>query len=222
MTEVEWLAGTDPRPMLHFLQGKAADRKFRLLACARCRREPAALWTADLAERIADGLVSEEERRWLCEEAQERLAEVVRQNDLGYVNDGGVYSVEAVLCDSMNQVICSGGFNAASAAWGLVFNEAEGGIKPQDGDLVREIFGNPFRPPILDPRWLTPGVLDLAQAAYENRLMPAGHLDRARLGVLADALEEAGCDNAEVLGHLRLSGPHARGCWAVDLLLGKE
>ena len=62
----------------------------------------------------------------------------------------------------------------------------------------------------------------LAQAAYDERELPAGTLDTARLGVLADALEESGCDQADLLAHLRGPGPHVRGCWAVDLLLGKE
>jgi hypothetical protein len=62
----------------------------------------------------------------------------------------------------------------------------------------------------------------LARSAYEQRELPAGTLDVARLGVLADALEEAGCADAGLLGHLRGPGPHVRGCWAVDLLLGKS
>jgi hypothetical protein len=56
----------------------------------------------------------------------------------------------------------------------------------------------------------------LATAASDNRILPAGTLEPARLAVLADALEEAGCDNADILNHLRNSGPHVRGCWAVD------
>jgi hypothetical protein len=62
----------------------------------------------------------------------------------------------------------------------------------------------------------------LAEEAYEQRTMPAGTLDSARLAVLADALEEAGCDNADILGHLRQAGAHTRGCWPVDLLLERE
>jgi hypothetical protein len=65
-------------------------------------------------------------------------------------------------------------------------------------------------------------VVALAQAAYEQRELPAGTLDLTRLAVLADALEEAGCDQADLLGHLRGPGPHVRGCWAVDLVLGKS
>jgi hypothetical protein len=88
--------------------------------------------------------------------------------------------------------------------------------------LVRDISGNPFRPVALDPAWRTPAVLVLAQAAYDNRILPAGTLDPERLAVLADALEESGCDNADILGHLRGPGPHVRGCFAVDLLLNKS
>jgi hypothetical protein len=72
----------------------------------------------------------------------------------------------------------------------------------------------------LDSAWLTAGVVALARAAYEERIMPRGELDPARLAVLADALEEVGCSVAAVLGHLREPGPHVRGCFAVDLCLG--
>jgi len=65
-------------------------------------------------------------------------------------------------------------------------------------------------------------VVALAQAAYDERELPAGTLDLARLAVLADALEEAGCTAQTILDHLRGPGPHVRGCWAVDLILGKE
>jgi hypothetical protein len=67
----------------------------------------------------------------------------------------------------------------------------------------------------------TPAVLSLAQAAYDHRELPAGPLDPARLAELAGALEHAGCADAELLGHLRGDGPHVRGCWAVDAILGK-
>ncbi len=92
--------------------------------------------------------------------------------------------------------------------------------------LLRCIFGNPFRPaPGVDPAWLAwhgAAVPQLARAAYEERRLPEGTLDPARLAVLADALEEAGCTDTEMLGHLRSPWPHVRGCWAVDLLLGRE
>jgi hypothetical protein len=65
-------------------------------------------------------------------------------------------------------------------------------------------------------------VVCLAQAAYENRQLPPGLLDNARLAVLADALEEAGCQDPVILGHLRSGGEHVRGCFVVDALLGKR
>jgi hypothetical protein len=65
-------------------------------------------------------------------------------------------------------------------------------------------------------------VSSLAQAAYDVRLLPSGELDAARLAVLSDALEEAGCTDGALLSHLRGPGPHVRGCWAVDLILGKK
>jgi hypothetical protein len=88
-------------------------------------------------------------------------------------------------------------------------------------DLIRDVFGNPFRPVTLDRSLLTPTVASLAEAAYEHRELPSGHLELARLAVLSDALEEAGVTE-EVLTHLRSPGPHVRGCWAVDLILAKD
>ncbi len=87
--------------------------------------------------------------------------------------------------------------------------------------LLRELLGNPFRLVPLNTTWRTPSVMALAQAAYDERLA-GGHFDNARLAVLSDALEEAGCADADLLGHLRSLGPHVRGCWALGLVLGKE
>jgi hypothetical protein len=86
-------------------------------------------------------------------------------------------------------------------------------------ELLRDIVGNPFRPVSINPVWLTPTVTSLAAAAYEERFLPSGELDTARLAVLADGLEDAGCDNANILTHLRVPVSHVRGCWVLDLLL---
>jgi hypothetical protein len=85
-------------------------------------------------------------------------------------------------------------------------------------DLVRYLFGNPFRPVTIDPAWLTWNdgtVVKLAEAIYDERAFD-------RMPILADALEEASCTNADILAHCRQPGEHVRGCWVVDLLLGKE
>lgn len=79
--------------------------------------------------------------------------------------------------------------------------------------LLRDILGNPFRPVAVDPTWLTSTVTQLSAGIYEERAFD-------RLPILADALMDAGCDHPDVLAHCRSSGPHARGCWVVDFLLG--
>ena len=81
--------------------------------------------------------------------------------------------------------------------------------------VFRDIFGNPFRPATLHPAWLTSTVVALARQMYESR-------DFGAMPILADALQDAGCDNDDILNHCRGPGPHVRGCWVVDLVLGKE
>lgn len=92
--------------------------------------------------------------------------------------------------------------------------------------VIRDVFGNPFHPAKLDPAWLVwngGAIVKAADAAYSEREMPSGNLDNGRLAVLADMLEEAGCTDAQILEHLRRpQAVHVRGCWVVDLLLGKE
>jgi hypothetical protein len=88
--------------------------------------------------------------------------------------------------------------------------------------IIRCIFGNPFRAVAVNSSWLTPTVLSLAHHAYESQKLPEGTLDCGRLVALADTLEAAGCKNPEILAHLRSPGPHVRGCWVVDLLLRKR
>jgi hypothetical protein len=96
--------------------------------------------------------------------------------------------------------------------------EAERGLVP----LLRDIAGNPFRPAAASTAWRSRAVTALAEAAYTRRHHPSGELDGARLRVLADALEDTGCADADLPGHLRSEGPHVRGCWAIDLVLGKQ
>jgi hypothetical protein len=81
--------------------------------------------------------------------------------------------------------------------------------------LIRDIFGNPLRPVRVNPSWLTSDVAVLGRVVYDERAVD-------RLPILADALEDAGCTDGAILEHCRGPGPHVRGCWVVDLLLGKS
>jgi hypothetical protein len=110
--------------------------------------------------------------------------------------------------------------SAIAASSGYLINTDEG--RAIVIRLGRDIVGNPFRPVPIEPAWVTVTVTNLAATAYEERAMPRGGLGSARLAVLSDALEEAGCDNAKILAHCRGPGPHVRGCWVVDLILGKK
>ena len=86
---------------------------------------------------------------------------------------------------------------------------------PADVYLIRDVFGNPFCPVTISPTWLTPNVVALAKTIYDDRAFN-------RLPELSDGLVKAGCDNGDILNHCRSEGPHVRGCWVVDLILGKE
>jgi hypothetical protein len=82
-------------------------------------------------------------------------------------------------------------------------------------ELARDIFGNPFRSSEIQLEWLTADVLAMAKAMYANR-------DFSAMPILADALQDAGCDDDDILSHCREAREHVRGCWVVDLLLGKQ
>jgi hypothetical protein len=92
--------------------------------------------------------------------------------------------------------------------------------------LFRDIFDNPFRRPSpLEPsllKWNDGSIAKMAQAAYDDRDLPGGTLKPDRLLALAQALEATGYNDAEVRAHLKSEAPHYRGCWAVDLVLGKS
>jgi hypothetical protein len=99
--------------------------------------------------------------------------------------------------------------------WNMTWTGEFQRIQAEQAALMRCIYGNPFRPtPSIDAAWKMRTVATLAQSIYNDRAFD-------RLPILADALEEAGGRDAEILAHCRQPGPHARGCWVIDLLLGK-
>jgi hypothetical protein len=226
MTEREWLEATHPREMLEFLRDSVTltERKGRLFAVACCRRvwnflaDGCSRQAVEEAERHAEGLVSTDALHRAC-----KLAVDARRQAPSRFTAAAVEAVDPALrarrsWERAARAVARGVAGRRCVAWGT----AERGAQAA---LVRDLFGNPYRPlPPLDPPLLSANdglVVQLARAAYDERLLPEGHLDPVRLTELADALEEAGAPE-EVLAHLRAPGPHWRGCWAVDHLLGKS
>jgi hypothetical protein len=246
MTEAEWLAGTDPQPLLEFLResGKVSDRKLRLLACAFCRRtwhllpDQRPRRAVDLAERYADGGAGAAE----LAEAARQAGSTLWDAPTGMAARDAAASARDALDPVASRAVAAGPTAAAVAGgatlgiprrrnnrpsrkWKGVWDRAFADEQRGQSGLIRDLFGNPFRTAAVDPAWLAwrgGTVARLVQAAYDERDLPSGHLDPARLVVLADALEEAGCADPALLGHLRSGGEHVRGCWAVDALLGKS
>ena len=224
MTEEQWLACTGPGPMLEFLRDKASDRKLRLFACACCRhiwqllRDRDCRAAVEQAERYADGQASKRGLTPIRVEARK----AVRRQGIPYWRRRAVHACLKVVEDRPAPAVAAGA--AINASGAVVCKPSNrGGYKTAlaaQVALLRDLF-SPFRPVTPGPDWRTPQAGALAQVAYDERELPAGTLAVARLAVLADALEETGCDQADLLGHLRGPGPHVRGCWAVDLLLGK-
>jgi hypothetical protein len=214
MTEAEWLTATDPRQMLEFLKGKTSDRKMRLLAVACCRQ----VWhlltdernrtAVEMAEVYAEGGMTDEkllkyhdEAYWLYESLQ-----------------GNEQSAALAACDSawcfLEKSLAPG--SAFFATNNCLLHLAEiSGLSPVCLNLLQDVFGNSFRPVAVDPSWLTSDVRTLAEGIYQDRAFD-------RMPILADALQDAGCDNDDVLNHCRQPGEHVRGCWVVDLLTGRK
>jgi hypothetical protein len=221
------------RSMPHRRDFDALDRK-RLMLVAHLLREVADQMTdprfvavIEAGEKGADGLISKDEM-WAAQQRAYELFDTVRQpheaaQDAALVAQWYIYEQN----ETAEWMVGAAGSRAARLA-GRKGKKAEAARRKAEEDmealirrLINEVHGNPFRPVTLHPSWLTPTITSLAQAIYEDRQLPSGLFDNQRMGVLADALEEAGCDNTDILGHLRASGEHVRGCWAIDLLLGK-
>jgi hypothetical protein len=235
------MACADREPMLELLRDRVSDRKLRLFACACFRRvfgllpDEASRAAVEVAERFAEGLAGEEElaaarvAAWesVPQAAAEDAWEAARSSAsaaafaAAWSTDQDVGPMDVVppmFFRGMKGDAGGADVSAWDAAW---FAER----KAQTA-LLRDLFGNPFRPaPAMDPAvlaWEGGAMVNLARLAYDERVLPEGTLDPTRLGVLADALEDASCTDADILGHLRGPGLHARGCWVLDALLGRE
>jgi hypothetical protein len=219
MTEAEWLTSEDPLPMMRFLDGKLSDRKLRLFLCGGCRR----VWTSlslksmreavEAAERFADGAIGADELGHVIETAVADFARFGRRNfhkmtpDPTFAVKGFkmTLAVNATYPDPKRLFAVADLPIPDDESFRMMVNPA----------LLRCVAGNPFRAVAFDPRWRIADAVDLARGIYEERAFD-------RLPLLADALMDAGCDSDDVLSHCRSEGPHVRGCWVVDLVLGKE
>jgi hypothetical protein len=234
MTESEWLDCEDPHAMLRFLEGRASDRKLRLFAVACCRRywdllrDEGSRTAVLVAERFADGLATREELEGAREEANRTAGGgdgfgphrcCMDLDDRPYDSAAAASVIEATFDVLESRKIAADLAGLPRSQWvkshaGLT-NERWVDERRAVADLIRDIFGNPFRPATIDQAWLNSNVLGLAQAIYEERAFD-------RMPELADALEAAGCHDADILVHCRQAGPHVRGCWVVDLILGQS
>jgi hypothetical protein len=229
MTEQEWLRCLEPQKMAEFLEemNRGSGRKLQLFVCACVRR----IWhllnneryrlAVEMSEQAAEGLITDED----IDDAW--MDWIDSDDDFGSGGDAMVAALAATGVsarwdwnDAHLHAVC-----AATGAHPYSIKPTNPAVISEleaQANLMRCITGNPFRPLALHSFQPTPAVLALAHAAYENRILPTGTLDAARLMVLADALEEAGCSDVDLLTHCRQSGEHVRGCWVVDLLLGKS
>jgi hypothetical protein len=230
MTEAEWMACTDPTPMLEFLRGRLSDRQSRLLMfhfaheLLAWHHDTATREVITILERFAEGSAS-------GEGLHDALRPFVASCPV-LADDGYPWSVQ----DAARPLHA----HVESAALWLIrrfippemtvsnLTDLTGlRLSPEDADMLkyfrwlvcktlRDVVGTaPFRPVALDPSWRTEAVVGLAEGIYQDRAYD-------RMSVLADALEHAGCSHEDILSHCRGDGPHVRGCWVMDLLTGRK
>jgi hypothetical protein len=210
MTERKWLNCKNMFDLLDFLNSGKWERKLRLVACGCCRRlcyrlpDQQSRRAVETAEQFADGLLDDK----ALAAAHESACAVVREVGILHPVHAAAYAASP---------------NVKVAAYSAFQNAHDDGEQFVDKAqwqlaLVYDVFGNPFRSVAFTPAWLAwndSTIPKLAQAIYNERAFD-------RMPILADALEEAGCTNLEILNHCRQPGEHARGCWVIDALLGKS
>lgn len=220
MTEVEWLTSMVPDPMIEMIQGtwkhsffefgkwvgirrqNNTERKLRLFACA-CMRH---VW-----ERL------DERDKWATEVAERYIVGRATMSEMdAAATRCGVPGVSGVTLKWASDAVRSAvGTVVGELASHDLDDPRRQPVLSHLSSLFRCVMGNPFRPVSADPRWFTSTVVALAEGIYQERAFD-------RMPILADALEDAGCDHADVLTHCRQPGEHVRGCWVVDLLTGRK
>jgi hypothetical protein len=223
MTEAQWLDADQPDGLIEYLRtarrvnrSKAGRRKLRLFACGCCRsvwglfrREPEAAALVEAAERFADGELSPA--------ALEHLDQLL-PIPTNYTVTAGL-SLRFAARHTASSTACGAGSAAffcaqARAIGSRDFHGVMAAELARAAALFRCVFGNPFREVTFVPGWRTNTAVGIASRMYGSR-------DFNAMPILADALQDAGCDSEDVLNHCHGPGPHVRGCWAADLVLGK-
>jgi hypothetical protein len=223
MTEADWLReNTNAQKMVSHLskcgypRTKVGRRKLRLFACGCCRQiwsdlpDPRTTHAIETAELFADGKVVQKELNIAGKAIQKLARYYPGKDDLQLSTANGLARAatlpkpyDAALGVTMYPLPLAGYFGTPSEESDLICN------------ILRDIFGNPFHRITLDPSWLISTALALAKGIYEERAFD-------RMPILADALEDGGCSDPQILNHCRGPGPHVRGCFVIDLILGKE
>jgi hypothetical protein len=225
MTEAEWQSKrATPQGLVLDLQGTSATRtkvgrrKLRLFACGCCRlvwphiKDSHLINAVEVAERFADGVATAKD----LQTARNFADSVTLRTYSEDVSSAQADTLVALVIATTETKPHSAAFMVTT--YPLPLAGYCGEKKKANAlicDTLRDIFGNPFRAVPVDPTWLTSTVVALARQMYESR-------DFSAMPILADALQDAGCENATILDHCRGVGPHCRGCWLVDKLLGKE
>lgn len=229
-----WWSGTNPGLLLVCVDGRH-KRKCLLFGVACCRRvwslipDEASRRVVMVAERHADGEATARQIA-LALKRSEDVSGAAPNPDaaaaayfLLYHNEPEFWAVGASTCGRLaaqGAARCVMGLgttpeselsDSARAEYETILTLEQG----EQSKLLRDIFPDPYSSVTLDPSWLTPAVVALATGIYTEKAFD-------RMAVLADALEEAGCDDAAVLEHCRGDGVHVRGCWLIDTILGKE
>jgi hypothetical protein len=234
MTEAQWSASAQPYDLLEYVRirtrGRSDPRRMRLFSCA-CVRAVWHLLTDDrsrrvveVAEEYADGRATAEE----LGEASRGASAVAYAARKDPFKDAAWAATHVTGADAQAGMCACSAFGSASQALAKAATRKvaerdthQANARAHQAALLRDIFGNPFRPVRVDSAWLTPAVAKLARRAYEGRSLPGGELNPKHLAALADKLAAAGA-SGELVDHLRGPGPHVRGCWAVDAALGRD
>lgn len=207
--EPHWLASANPDAVVDFLADRGSRRRWHLFACACCWRilplllDERSRTAVGVAERLADGLASPEEVARAREDAETGSLQVATAG-VGRYSHAALAATLALTRPRRSYL-----YTARATP------DTERAERTAQCDLLRDLFGNPFRPYVFDPAWRPPEVAAIARHVYEADAFE-------ELPILGDALEDHGCTHQPMLDHCRGGGPHARGCWVVDAVLGKD